>query len=782
MTPWPTTTPRRWQREALPLALDAIRAKTPAVVSAVMGAGKSVLLAEICASGRGRVVVTVPTVALVDQLTGTLSARLGPEVGRYYTHAKEADKRITVCCLPSLPQLVSDPAFTPPALWIADECFAAGTLVGDTPIEAVRIGDMVSAFDAASSRISRRAVTAIMARAPRQLLRLHAAGRTVVCTPEHPMWTTDGWMPALRCDGLCLMLHTEAIASEAAHDGKKLVNRRWKVHDLRRVVRRDVERGEATVAQGANVLRRPLHEHLQVPKDQPRSSGKAAPMGRGSHVWSQKPYARPRRKSEGGDNASRHWLASASARRERDGSDRAPTIACVSFGLADGGAYRNRHGVWHRSPNVIQGRHCAPSAQGGDRSGREQPPRAPVQATRREGGGCLAWHRVDRIEVLERGSDGRFGGLCPDGLVYNLEIEGLHTYTANGFVVHNCHKTEAPTVLSAHAALRPHASLGVTATPFLADEKAALSLWERVIYRYAAADAFADGVLVRPEIRHWQGGEVTVDEAAATMIRDCDGPGLANAVSIEDAEDFARNLTQAGTPARPIHSKLSRSEQAGRIEALRQGRIRCLVHVNMLSEGIDLPWLRWLAMRRPVGSRVRFCQEIGRVLRASPGKDRAVLLDFHDLFGAFGLTYEAALGEGMRATPLESKPMSEQEAQDCIDPEAPMIKAVEHWRRYLRLLVTDFLAAGAIEVKIAGGGWRKREASARQFEAARKAVAGLARDTSTPLAHRKALCRIADHAEMLNRGECSDLLTIGFCLRDRRRDRLPWPVVVEADA
>lgn len=337
-------------------------------------------------------------------------------------------------------------------------------------------------------------------------------------------------------------------------------------------------------------------------------------------------------------------------------------------------------------------------------------------------------------------------------------------------------------MLSAHAALRPHASLGVTATPFLADEKAALSLWERVIYRYAAADAFADGVLVRPEIRHWQGGEVTVDEAAATMIRDCDGPGLANAVSIEDAEDFARNLTQAGTPARPIHSKLSRSEQAGRIEALRQGRIRCLVHVNMLSEGIDLPWLRWLAMRRPVGSRVRFCQEIGRVLRASPGKDRAVLLDFHDLFGAFGLTYEAALGEGMRATPLESKPMSEQEAQDCIDPEAPMIKAVEHWRRYLRLLVTDFLAAGAIEVKIAGGGWRKREASARQFEAARKAVAGLARDTSTPLAHRKALCRIADHAEMLNRGECSDLLTIGFCLRDRRRDRLPWPVVVEADA
>lgn len=466
MTPWPTTTPRRWQREALPLALDAIRAKTPAVVSAVMGAGKSVLLAEICASGRGRVVVTVPTVALVDQLAGTLTARLGDEVGRYYTHAKESDRRVTVCCLPSLPQLVDTSGFEPPALWIADEA----------------------------------------------------------------------------------------------------------------------------------------------------------------------------------------------------------------------------------------------------------------------------------------------------------------------------HKTECATVLDAHAKLRPRAAIAVTATPFLADERAALSLWDRVVYRYSAADAFADGVLVRPEIRHWQGGEVTVDEAAATMIRDCDGPGLANATSIDDADGFARALSAHGIPAASIHSRLTRADQCARIDALRHGRVKCIVHVNMLSEGIDLPWLRWLAMRRPVGSRVRFCQEIGRVLRASPGKDRAILLDLHDLFGAFGLTYEAALGEGMRATAATAKSAAEHEAALCIADGSLTIRAVEHWRRYLRLLVTDFLAAGAVEVKIAGGGWRKREASALQIDAARKAVAGLARNTATPIAHRKALCAIAENAELLNRGECSDLLTIGFCLRDRRRDRLPWPAVQEVDA
>ena len=46
---------------------------------------------------------------------------------------------------------------------------------------------------------------------------------------------------------------------------------------------------------------------------------------------------------------------------------------------------------------------------------------------------------MDRVEVLEPTSDGTFGGLCPNGLVYNLEVEGTHTYIAEGVIVHNCH-------------------------------------------------------------------------------------------------------------------------------------------------------------------------------------------------------------------------------------------------------------------------------------------------------------------------------------------------------
>jgi len=47
--------------------------------------------------------------------------------------------------------------------------------------------------------------------------------------------------------------------------------------------------------------------------------------------------------------------------------------------------------------------------------------------------------RVESVEVIKQGSDGRFEELCPEGSVYDIEVEDLHTYVVNGVVVHNCH-------------------------------------------------------------------------------------------------------------------------------------------------------------------------------------------------------------------------------------------------------------------------------------------------------------------------------------------------------
>ncbi len=52
----------------------------------------------------------------------------------------------------------------------------------------------------------------------------------------------------------------------------------------------------------------------------------------------------------------------------------------------------------------------------------------------------LEFSRVDHVEVLERGSGSGFKQVCPDGVVYNFEVEGNNNYFANGVLVHNCHQ------------------------------------------------------------------------------------------------------------------------------------------------------------------------------------------------------------------------------------------------------------------------------------------------------------------------------------------------------
>jgi superfamily II DNA or RNA helicase len=111
--PW---LPRAWQVKALERAQTATGSP---VIRAVTGAGKSILIAELAHLATGRVLVTTPTVQLVDQLAATLTAR-GLTVGKFYTHAKDTDAPVIVCCNPSLGELAR--LISPPALWIADEC------------------------------------------------------------------------------------------------------------------------------------------------------------------------------------------------------------------------------------------------------------------------------------------------------------------------------------------------------------------------------------------------------------------------------------------------------------------------------------------------------------------------------------------------------------------------------------------------------------------------------------------------------------------------------------
>jgi len=58
----------------------------------------------------------------------------------------------------------------------------------------------------------------------------------------------------------------------------------------------------------------------------------------------------------------------------------------------------------------------------------------------------IKFARVEGIEVYELTDRERIAELCPDGFVYDLEIENNHNYIANGILVHNCGSYPKPNI------------------------------------------------------------------------------------------------------------------------------------------------------------------------------------------------------------------------------------------------------------------------------------------------------------------------------------------------
>lgn len=211
-------------------------------------------------------------------------------------------------------------------------------------------------------------------------------------------------------------------------------------------------------------------------------------------------------------------------------------------------------------------------------------------------------------------------------LVDAMQIHGMRCVAWLADEVHRGVASEAQRETIAR--LDPLTRLAFTATPWRTTE--AIPGWTApLLYSYRLSDALGDGVVVPPDVRYWTGEDgVDVDTALLAMLaaHAPEGPGLVSAMDIADARATAEQLSAAGWPALAIYGTLPAAEQAARIERLRSGELRALVHVRLLQEGVDLPWLRWLGMRVRRTALLQV-QEVGRILRTHPGKSSALVLD-----------------------------------------------------------------------------------------------------------------------------------------------------------
>ena len=205
---------RDYQVEIIRTAVDNLQS----MQEIATGAGKTLITAGLSAlvEPYGRSVVIVPNKDLVNQ-TEKDYKNLGLDVGVLFGDRKEFDKMHTICTWQSLEVLrkaakkgdIDAEAkllyFSESVCVIADECFAAGTLVltpsGYVPIEELTVGDTVINYDQQTSKFKEDVVvkchTNLEHTASEKMYELKMDnGDVIKVTGNHKFLTKTGWVRA----------------------------------------------------------------------------------------------------------------------------------------------------------------------------------------------------------------------------------------------------------------------------------------------------------------------------------------------------------------------------------------------------------------------------------------------------------------------------------------------------------------------------------------------------------------------------------------------------------
>lgn len=194
---------------------------------------------------------------------------------------------------------------------------------------------------------------------------------------------------------------------------------------------------------------------------------------------------------------------------------------------------------------------------------------------------------------------------------------------------------------------------GVTATPKRGDGKALAAQFDALAFDYSIPKAIADGYLV-PVVSRSVSTGVRLGAVATTggdynqaqlerALEDADWlrlalaaflqhvpldrPTLAFFPSVRMSRSFAHALrAQHGIAAAHIDGETDRSERRDLLRRYRDGDLRVISNVAVLTEGFDAPQTSCIFLARPTRSVALFTQIVGRGVRLYPGKTNCLLI------------------------------------------------------------------------------------------------------------------------------------------------------------
>lgn len=523
-------------------------------------------------------------------------------------------------------------------LWVMDECFPAGTLIDGRPIETVRVGDVVTGFNEQTGEFEPRKVVRLFKNPmPKRMVRIVIGHHVLNCTPAHPIFTRRGWVNAADIGVNDEMLY---VRQTCGHFGQSQIQRS---QDGPGVLRQDMFNGLSCAGIqhdcGAN------KQAARIGQDDGAQSNEAPGIAgeNGNDVEGTQSSAK---------DAGRQWARSNSGRGNAISVVRGAGL-CQPASDQDG----QRKGQRRLSVGVPAGLGQL-DTEDCNRGGWGQSWRAEPSAAGLEKGFVSEWLGVDGVEVYQSAdSDAARKGSC-DGHVYNFEVDTLHTYIANGFVVHNCHHVLDGNKWGDAVNLFPNArGLGVTATPRRADGKGlgrhSDGVFDKLILgpgprELIDAGYLSDYKLFCPpndldlsDVHIGASGEFVQKEVAKAVRRShitgdvvqhytrhaAGKLAVVFAVDIEEATRQVEAFRGAGVAAELITSKTPDTLRVAILRRFAGREITVLVNVDLFGEGFDLPAIEVVMMARPTESLSLYLQQFGRALRPMKGKPYAMIFD-----------------------------------------------------------------------------------------------------------------------------------------------------------
>jgi len=199
-------------------------------------------------------------------------------------------------------------------------------------------------------------------------------------------------------------------------------------------------------------------------------------------------------------------------------------------------------------------------------------------------------------------------------------------------------------------ALEPEVVLGYTATPVSMSGPGMGALYQDIVVGPTYLDLIADGhlvptrwVSVQLDTSDLKVSKLTGDFVIDDVVRLVKGQVLADlyeaygeyarertvvfAPTVDIAWTVAARFGEMGIPAAVLDWATPPHERHRILRGFREGRIRVIVNVDVLSEGWDEPLVDTIILASPTRSLARYLQRVGRGMRPAEGKPEVLVVD-----------------------------------------------------------------------------------------------------------------------------------------------------------